>query len=648
VYEMKIVIIRRVSQLFFLALFIGFCVVSTLGTEWWQLRGWPVNWFFDMDPLVAIGTLLATQTLYAGLLGAAAMIVLTILFGRFFCGWVCPFGTIHHFVGHMWSRTGNFAQRIRLNRYRPVQTLKYYILIFLLTAAAGGTLARLAMMARNRPAIQAMFIAACFIMAGLLATLKAIPKIEKIGATILAFIAVWTGFALFLPVENLFTSSLQSGLLDPIPLLHRSINLTFLPLLDRTHQAVSATARNYEQAGLIGFVFLAAIFLNFVVPRFYCRFLCPLGALLGAFSRYALWRVGKTKNTCSLCKRCETDCEGACEPAERIHSSECVLCMNCLHTCEDNVISYRTARSASGEQTSPDLARRGFILSLVSGLVAIPLIRLSGALGMNWNPRLIRPPGSLSEEEFLKRCLKCGQCMRICPTNIIQPAGPEMGFESLWTPALNFRIGAGGCRLNCVACGNLCPTAAIRPISLDEKLGRGKFEAKGPVRLGTAFVDQSRCLPWSMDMPCIVCQENCPVSPKAIHVRDVFLPIREELPPVAKADELSLDFGQAILRPGQFSTGDYFCRVSAHDEEPRRIVDNTVTGITIGATKPWDPPPKPGRHAEILVRLQRPVIDPALCIGCGICEHECPITGIKAIRVTAENESRNSKRMITI
>ena len=135
---MKIVFIRRISQLFFLLLFIGFCVVSTLGTEWWQLRGWPVNWFLQLDPLVAIGTLLTTRTLYAGLLWALATIVLTIVFGRFFCSWVCPFGTIHHAVGYAWRRTKNFAERVEINRYHRAQTLKYYLLIFLLAAAAGA------------------------------------------------------------------------------------------------------------------------------------------------------------------------------------------------------------------------------------------------------------------------------------------------------------------------------------------------------------------------------------------------------------------------------------------------------------------------------------------------------------------------------
>ena len=642
---MKIVFIRRISQLFFLVLFLGFCVVSTLGTEWWQLRGWPVNWFLELDPLVAIGTLLTTQTLYAGLIWALATVVLTILFGRFFCGWVCPFGTLHQAIGYFWRRTTNFSQRIELNRHRPAQTLKYYVLIFLLSAAAGTTIARLTATVRGQPLIPALIVAACFIMAGLLAVLKVIPKVEKVGATLLALVAAWTGFALFLPVEHLLASSLQSGLLDPIPLLHRSVNLALLPLVDKATQTASLAARHYEQAWLIGTVFLAALFLNLVIPRFYCRFICPLGALLGVLSRYALWRVGKTKADCSMCMRCETDCEGACEPSGQIRSPECVLCMNCLRTCEDDVISYRAARSAAGEHASPDLTRRGFIVSIVSGLVTVPILRLSDALGLNWNPRLIRPPGALAEGDFLNRCIKCGQCMRICPTNIIQPAGPELGVEALWTPTLNFRIGTSGCQTNCVACGNICPTAAIRPITLDEKAGQNAFAARGPIRLGTAFVDQGRCLPWAMGTPCIVCQENCPVSPKAIYIREVFEPVRDPLPPVASADELSLDFGQPLFKPGRYSTGDFYCRAGAG--EPRRIVDNTASGITIGSTRPWDAPPKPGQPAEILIRLQRPCVDPALCIGCGICEHECPVTGLRAIRVTAENESRSMKRTIT-
>jgi ferredoxin len=105
---------------------------------------------------------------------------------------------------------------------------------------------------------------------------------------------------------------------------------------------------------------------------------------------------------------------------------------------------------------------------------------LAGMSGDAWNPAVVRPPGSLPEAQFLQRCIKCGQCMRICPTNVIHPAGLQAGIEGIWTPMLNFRMGTSGCQQGCIACGNLCPTAAIRPISLDERLGKGDFASRRP------------------------------------------------------------------------------------------------------------------------------------------------------------------------
>ena len=101
---MKIVTVRRIAQIFFFALFAWLCVVTTIGDRLWQLRGWPVNLFLQLDPLVALGTLLTTKTVYAGLLWALATVGLTILLGRFFCGWVCPFGALHQFIGWLGRR----------------------------------------------------------------------------------------------------------------------------------------------------------------------------------------------------------------------------------------------------------------------------------------------------------------------------------------------------------------------------------------------------------------------------------------------------------------------------------------------------------------------------------------------------------------
>ena len=445
-------------------------------------------------------------------------------------------------------------------------------------------------------------------------------------------------------------ASLQTGLLDPIPLMHRSVNLILLPFLDKTSLLLSTSARYYELGWLTGSIFLAAVLLNLLIPRFYCRFICPLGALFGLFSRYAIWRIGQQPGKCTHCKQCEVDCEGACEPSRQIRTNECVLCMNCLHCCPDDLMEYSTPVSAAGEIHSPDLQRRDLIVSAVTGMAAIPIIRLDGQTGPNWNPALIRPPGALDETSFLSRCIKCGQCMRVCPTNIIQPAGFSFGIEELWTPRLNFRIGTSGCQLNCIACGNICPTAAIRPISLDEKLGKKEFSSQGPIRLGTAFVDRSRCLPWAMKKPCIVCQENCPVSPKAIYTEVLYEKVR--LPPdirVSSSTPNSLTIQGGTLPSGKYGTGDYFIRIPALPKEPYRLImQNSSDFIQITDNQIWKNPPAADSLFEIFVRLQQPMVNPETCIGCGTCEHECPVSGKRAIRVSAENESRNRNHTLLL
>jgi len=578
---MKIITTRRISQIFFFALFVWLCIVSTIGEKFWQLRNWPVNFFLNLDPLAALGTLLTTHTIYKGLLWALATVILTIIFGRFFCGWLCPFGSLHHFTGFLANRKKKTPEKIKLNRYRKAQCIKYFILVFVLFMAAFPSLA----------------------------------------------------------------ATLQTGLLDPIPLVTRSFNLVLVPVIDRAFDTVSVSARFYVGAWLVFSIFAAAVLLNLAIPRFYCRFICPLGALFGIFSRFAIWRIGKNKSECIDCKNCETACEGGCEPAGNIKISECVLCFNCRDDCKDEIISYQRQKSLAGEQTGPDISRRGLVLSLAGGVLAAPAVRLSGKLAGNWTHSVIRPPGALAETEFLKRCIKCGQCMRICPTNVLQPAGLDGGLEGLWTPVLNNRIGSSGCQYNCVACGQVCPTSAIRAITLDEKQGKGKFADAGPVRLGTAFVDRNRCLPWAFDKPCIVCQENCPVSPKAIHTQLVFNTIRDGILTVKKASQDTIETAEATFLVDKFATGDYYCLTEAG--ERKKIAANTQNTIKISTDQKLEKPPDAGSRIEIQVRLQRPLVDIEKCTGCGVCEHECPVSGKRAIRVSAEGQSRSTNRRLS-
>jgi len=462
-------------------------------------------------------------------------------------------------------------------------------------------------------------------------------------------VAVWLLLGWSLSGHSLVGASLQTGLLDPIPLMHRSVNLVILPLVDGVTHKLAVSQRHTLGAWFIGTIFLVAVLLNLRVPRFYCRFVCPLGALFGLLGRYALWRVGKNQSECSQCARCEAACEGACNPSAKIRTGECVLCMNCLDTCREDLMGYSTTPSQLGEVVSPDLSRRGFVVSLLSGVAAVPVTRLGSALGPNWSPALIRPPGALKEEDFLKRCIKCGQCMRICPTNIIHPAHLQGGLEGFWTPILDFRVGTSGCQYNCIACGHVCPTAAIRPVTVDEKQGKNDFAPGGPIRVGTAFVDRGRCLPWAMDKPCIVCQENCPVSPKAIFTREHFSPVREGPFMVKFVDGTSLTLEGENLKPGAVATGDYVCRAMSEEKRgPWKIVENTETVVVLSPGSSQPDLPKAGHHVEIQIRLKQPYVDITRCIGCGICEHECPVMGRRAIRVTAENESRNKAHTLLL
>jgi polyferredoxin len=641
----RIVKARQISQVFFLLLFLWFCVVASAGEAWWQLRGWPINWLLQLDPLVALGTVLTTRTLYAGLLWALVTVVLTILLGRFFCSWVCPFGSLHHLVGYLGSRGKSLAEKAARNQYHRAQGLKYVLLILLLGAAIGELLARLAdplglSPGRSRPG-EILFILALLVLL-LLPVRRLWKKRTNKSHWMVVGMAVLILLGCFLSGRSLVGASLQTGLLDPIPLIHRSVNLVILPLVDGATHKLAATQRFTLEAWLIGVVFLAALLLNLRVPRFYCRFVCPLGALFGVLSRYALWRIGRNQSKCSQCARCEAACEGACAPSAKIRITECVLCMNCLDTCREDLTGYRTRPSESGELVSPDLSRRGFVLSFLSGIAAVPVARLGGALSRNWSATLIRPPGALTEEDFLKRCIKCGQCMRICPTNIIHPSYFQGGLEGLWTPILDFRVGTSGCQYNCIACGHVCPTGAIRPITVDEKQGKNRYASVGPIRLGTAFIDRGRCLPWAMDKPCIVCQENCPVSPKAIFARTHFSPVRQGPVMVESVQGMRVTLQGADLEPGALATGDYFCRAMAHKEAGRwKIVENTESVMVLSPDLTHQRLATRGESLEIQIRLKRPRVDLKRCIGCGVCEHECPVSGQRAIRVTAENESRS-------
>ncbi len=496
---------RQVSQvLFFLA---------ALALLFSALPGRPAfpfaDLFFRFNPLSGLLSMLATRAWIPRLGLGLVTLALTLLLGRVWCGWICPMGTLID-----WLRLpGARARQARLSpRWRAA---KYLLLTASLVLALLGSL-------------------------GLL-------WLDPIALFTRSFSAV------FLPVLDRAVSAFERLLL-PVAWLS--------PVVDWLESALRGTllpAKPHPYAGGAWILLILAgiLALNALAERFWCRYLCPLGGLLGLFSRFALLRpvVGSACRACNKCARaCPTAAIAPGEPYT-IASSECVMCLDCLVDCPKGDIGLRPAIPpfpASAEpKVAPSPSRRAALATLAAAAGGLALAKASPEARLP-EALLIRPPGAQNEEAFLTRCLRCSQCIRACPTGGLQPSLLENGLEGLFTPRLVSRLGA--CDYACTACGQVCPSGAIPLLELSRKR---------ETLIGLASIDRDRCLPWAYNTPCIVCEEMCPRPTKAIRLEEV----------------------KAIGADG----------------------------------------------SEIL--LQRPTVLRELCIGCGICENQCPLASQAAIRV---------------
>ena len=481
----RLPLLRRISQIFFLLLFIGLLILTSLRatpgvTGDLHLHA-PVRLFFEWDPLIALGNALATHALYRGLLWCLVILLPTLFLGRFFCGWICPMGTLQHFAGSMPSEAKRGKRRIDSNRYKRWQTSKYVVLIAGLVAAFFGSM-----------------------VVGWLDPFSLL--VRSLGLSILPAVN-YAARAVFAPLEHSHIGAIKAT----SAIVHDVLQATVLDFR-QTH---------FAQGVFLGVLLVIILAASLRVTRFWCRAICPLGALLGAASRWSVLGLHKDPDACDKCNRCLLDCQGGDDPIGGVpwRKSECVMCMNCVGSCPHSGLEFRFFRKEK-EVASPDLGRRRTMTGLAAGAVAVPLLRADTALGKDRHDRLLRPPGSLAEPDFLARCIRCGECMKVCPNNSLHPTLEQAGLEGLWTPTLVPRLGY--CEPSCVLCTEVCPTGAIWQITPREKgwvVGVGQA-GQQPVRLGTAFYDRGHCLPWAMATDCIVCEEWCPVSPKAIYLEE--------------------------------------------------------------------------------------------------------------------------------
>ena len=373
----------------------------------------PVNLFSRFDPLLALGSMLAARRAIPAFAPAIVTVLATLALGRFWCGWLCPLGTILDLFG---------------------------------------------------PNVR-----------------KAIPPRLRQAKHFLLFIIIFA--ALLANLTLIF--------LDPITILLRPLAGTIYPAIQR---AIATSSENQPLIQPIPALPLVIIMgLNLLAKRFWCRYLCPLGAFLGLLSKVA-WLKRRVGENCVQCNQCVPECPMGTINEEDYTSDpgECIQCLDCFARCPVGAISFGGEWGLSwGYEYDP--SRRQILVSLATGAVGAGLLR-TGLLRRKI-PHLLRPPGAGSEAEFLAECVRCGQCIKVCPNSALRPTLLEAGLEGIWTPM--FMPRHGYCDYSCNACGQVCPSGAIPPLSLEEKR-----EAV----IGTAQVDRDRCT------SCMICRDMCPVG----------------------------------------------------------------------------------------------------------------------------------------
>jgi polyferredoxin len=444
--------IRKIVQVLALVLFLVLFVGSHAG----QISGGLASLPFRLDPLIGLSNLLSSRTFLAGSALALITLGITLLAGRAWCGWLCPLGTLldlfslRRWRQRRWELPDSFRQ------------IKYVLLLLILFAAIFTNL-----------------------------TLLVLDPLTLLTRTL--SVSVW-------PALDQIVTSLEAALYQ-IPLLR--------PVVSSFDQWVrpsifSPIPHAYQGAVLFGGIFIVLIGLNLLAERFWCRYLCPLGGMLGFLSKAAVLRRSVTSE-CTHCGLCADSCPTATiDPSDGYKSDpgECTMCMECLYGCQFESTTF-VSQFGIAPRHDYDPDRRTALMTFGAAVAGAAL--LSVDLEGNRNrPHLLRPPGVI-EDELLSTCVRCGQCIRTCPSGALQPALMEAGIEGMWTPLLVPRMGY--CDYSCNACGLSCPVEAIPPLSLEEK----RVQV-----MGKASVDRNRCLAWAEDTPCIVCEEMCPLPEKAI------------------------------------------------------------------------------------------------------------------------------------
>ena len=398
----------------------------------------------------------------------AALVLLTLIFGRVYCSVICPLGIMQDIFS--WLR-GRLRKKDRFRfTYSPARNwLRYILLVLFIIGLALG--------AHSVVLLIAPYSAYGRIAANLFA------PIYQWGNNLLAWIAERAGSYAFYSVDVWIRSA-----------------STFV----------------------VAVVTLVVIgVLAWRNGRTWCNTVCPVGSILGVFSRYSMFAPVIDTEKCRDCGLCGKRCKASCinTKEHKIDYSRCVACMDCIDTCKDGAVKYRfrwikdfsgaTGKDkVSVQEEKADQGRRAFLVSGVIAGTAVAakaqdmkvdggLAAISRADKPERQTPLV-PAGSLSLKNFSDHCVACQLCVSACPNHVLRPS---TDLHTLMQPQMSYE--RGYCRPECTTCSEICPAGAIRPVSVEEK---------SSIQIGHAVIDLDLCVVNTDEVKCGNCARHCPAG----------------------------------------------------------------------------------------------------------------------------------------
>ncbi len=385
----------------------------------------------------------------------AGLVLLTLLFGRVYCSVICPLGIMQDIVSWIHGK-GQKKNRYRFS-YSPAKNwMRYTILVLFVIAMVLG--------AHSIAALVAPYSAYGRIASNLFA------PIYQLGNNALAWCAERLESYAFYSVE-IWIKSISTFIISVITLIITGV-------------------------------------LAWKHGRTWCNTICPVGTVLGFFSRFSLFAPVINTDKCNNCGLCGKSCKASCinTKEHKIDYSRCVACMDCIDNCKHSAISYRLRKKQASAQT--DETRRTFLatgaLLLGSATIKAQEMKVDGGLAdvtratkpLRQTPLV--PAGSQSLRNFSNHCTACQLCVSACPNQVLRPS---TDLENLMQPEMSYE--RGYCHPECTRCSQVCPAGAIRPVTKEEK---------SSIQIGHAVVHLDICVVNTDGVKCGNCARQCPVG----------------------------------------------------------------------------------------------------------------------------------------